>query len=547
MRDFQLPGRSTVHAARGMCATSHPMAAQAAIDVMREGGNAIDAAVTASLLLGLVEPAMTGIGGDAFALIWKEGASAPIGLNGSGRAPEALTAAMLRNDGMDAVPLDSPHAVTVPGAVDAFDTLLREHGSIDWRRALAPSLRVAREGHPVAPKVAWDWARNEDKLKGDARRHFLRDGKAPRAGEFMRYEAQADALEAIAEQGRAGFYEGPVAQDMVDSLNAMGGTHTMADFAKVACNWVEPIHTSYRDTVLWELPPNGQGIIAMLMCKILEGYDLASLDPLGPERAHLEAEAARLAYDIRNRLLADADTPGAAERSAYMLDPRTVETLRARIDPATRDPDLLAEQETLFALGPNGAPLTPGGAAHRDTIYLTAVDSDRTVVSLIYSVFHAFGSGLASSRYGINFHNRGAGFALAEGHPNELGPGKRPMHTIIPAMIAKDGRPWISFGVMGGQYQPNGHARFVSNVVDYGLDVQEALDAPRSFYEYEHGHLDVERGYSRATLDRLGAMGHDAVVAEAPIGGGQAIEIDYANGGLIGGSDPRKDGCALGY
>lgn len=538
MRDFQLPGRSTTHAVNGMCATSHPMAAQTAVEVMREGGNAVDAAVTAALMLGMLEPAMTGIGGDAFALIWKQGDPMPIGLNGSGRAPAALTGAMLREQGLTEMPLESPHSVTLPGAIDAFDTLLRDHGSIGWAQALAPAIRLAREGHPVAPKAAWDWEENVGKLTGDAARHFLLDGRAPRPGEMFAYPAKAEALELIAEKGRAGFYEGPVAEDMISSLNAMGGVHTLEDLAETACTYVEPISGTYRGTTLIELPPNGQGATAILMAKMLETFDLSGLDPFSPERAHLEGEIKRLAYDARDRLIADADTPGAAERLAHMLSPETVQALCARIDPAAMSPDLLAESDTLHRLGPDGAP-------HRDTVYLTTVDRDRTMVSLIYSVFHAFGGGLASKRYGINFQNRGGGFSLAEGHPNELGPRKRPMHTIIPAMLARDGKPWGTFGVMGGQYQSAGHARVLSNLVDYGMDPQEALDAPRSFFQ--DGFLELERGYDRAALDRLGTMGHDAVVVDDPIGGGQMILLDHEHGTLVGGSDPRKDGCALGW
>ena len=539
MRDFQLPGRSTVHAANGMCATSHPLAAQTAVDVLREGGNAVDAAVTAALTLGLLEPAMTGIGGDAFALIWKPGDAMPIGLNGSGRAPAGADAAALRAEGLAEIPVDaSPHSVSIPGAIDAFDTMLRDHGNIGWDRALAPAVRIAREGHPVAPKAAWDWANSVDRVTGDARRHFLVDGsRAPRAGEIFRYPAKADALELIAAKGRAGFYEGPVAEDMVASLNALGGTHTVADFADTAASYVEPISGTYRGVTLIELPPNGQGATAILMTNILEGFDIADLDPFGPERAHIEAEAKRLAYDARDRLVADADTPGAAERLAWMLSPETADALRARIDLTQMSPDLLDGLDDFHRLDAQGAP-------HRDTIYLTCVDRDRMMVSLIYSVFHSFGSGLASARYGINFQNRGAGFVLTEGHPNEYGPGKRPMHTIIPAMLAKDGKPWGSFGVMGGQYQSAGHARVLSNLVDFGMDPQEALDAPRSFFV--DGQLELERGYARGTLDRLGTMGHDAVVPEGPIGGGQMILLDLENGSLIGGSDPRKDGCALG-
>ncbi len=543
MRDFQLPGRSPVLARHAMCATSHPLAVECAVGVMREGGNAVDAAVTAALTMGLLEPAMTGIGGDAFALVWKEGDARPRGLNGSGRAPMAIDASMLRREGLSAVEQESAHAVTVPGAIDAFDTLLSEFGTYGWDRALAPSIKIAREGHPVAQRAAADWAAYSPRLTGDMARHFLVNGeRAPRMGEVFAYPANAEALEIIAREGRAGFYEGPVAADMVATLNKHGGRHTLADFAATKSTWVEPVSGHYRGMELIELPPNGQGVAAILMARILEGFELDELDPHGPERAHIEAEAARLAYDARNRLIADPDTPGADERLAHLMAEETVRRLQEQIDPMAARSDLLESVADLHELG---AAIGTGGAQHKDTIYITVVDADRTMVSLIYSVFHDFGSRIASERYGINFQSRGAGFTLEEGHPNELKGGKRPMHTIIPGMMAKDGKPYASFGVMGGAYQSNGHARLISNLVDYGMDPQAAMDAPRSFFD--KGYLSVERGYSRSALDRLGVMGHDARIAEGAIGGGQIIIIDPQTGCLIGGSDPRKDGCALGF
>ena len=539
MRDFHLPGRSTAYATSGMCATSHPFAAQEAVRVLRAGGNAVDAACTAALTMGLLEPAMTGIGGDMFALVWKPGESKPRGLNGSGRAPAALNAAMLREQGHETVPLDSPHAVSVPGAIDAFDTLLRDHGTQNWDSVLAPAIALARAGHPIAPKAAYDWAQEGTaKLSGEAKRHFLLDGRAPKVGERFTYPAQADAMELIAKSGRAGFYEGPVAEDMVASLNAMGGVHTLDDFANTASTWVEPISGDYRGSTLWELPPNGQGATAILMAKILEGFDLASLNPFGAERAHLEAETSRLAYHARNCLIADADTPGAAERLAHMLSDSTVKAMRDRIDPLHMRSDLLAEADALHALGPNGAP-------HRDTIYLTVVDENRLMVSLIFSVFHAFGGGLASTKYGINFQNRGGGFSLVEGHPNELKGRKRPMHTIIPAMISTNGTPIATFGVMGGQYQSCGHARALTNLLDFGMDPQEVMDGARCFPQ--DGKLDIERGYTAEAIEQLHVMGHTINRDIGPIGGGQMIVLDHAYGCLVGGSDPRKDGIALGY
>ncbi|PZQ95448.1 MAG: gamma-glutamyltransferase [Cereibacter sphaeroides] len=525
MRDFQLPGRSAVYATNGMCATSHPLAAKTAIDILQTGGNAVDAAIAGAVLLGICEPQMTGIGGDCFVLVKPAGEERVITLNGSGRAPAGLSASEMRARGLDAVPVLGPEAVTVPGAVDAFCRLSADWGKLGLAASLAPAIRYADEGVPVAPRVAMDWAEAAGDLKGDARGYYLMQGTAPSIGQMFRAPGQAEVLRRVAKQGRAGFYEGEVAEDMVASLRALGGTHTLEDFAATACTYGEPVVGSYGGLDLIEHPPNGQGATAILLLNILANFDLASLDPFGAERVHLEAEAAKLAYDARNRFIADPDH---MRRLDHMLSLDTAARLAALIDPRRAMPA--------------AAPLSE--AVHRDTIYLTVVDRDRMAVSLIYSVYYSFGSGLASSRFGINFQNRGAGFTLTEGHPNEAGGGKRPMHTIIPAMLAKEGRIKMPFGVMGGAYQPNGHARFVSNLTDYGMDLQDAIDAPRSFTTPEG--LEVERGYRPEVRVALTEMGHHVIDAYGPIGGAQAILMDDS-GVLQGASDPRKDGCALGY
>ncbi|PZQ52448.1 MAG: gamma-glutamyltransferase [Rhodovulum sulfidophilum] len=528
-RDFQAPGRSLVYARNGLCATSHPLAAAVAVETLRAGGNAADAAIAAAVLLGICEPQMTGLGGDCFALVKPAGSEEIIGLNGSGRAPAGLDPAGLRDQGHLAMPTHTPDAVTVPGAVDAFCRLAADHGRLGLAACLAPAIRYAEEGVPVAPRVARDWARAANLLRGDARHFYLFDGAPPRAGQTFRAPGQAEALRRIARDGRAGFYEGEVAQDMVASLAALGGTHTADDFAAQRADYVTPIRGDYRGHELVELPPNGQGAAALLLLAILERFDLAAMDPFGAERAHVEAEATRLAYAARDRFLSDPATVGTA--LDHLLAPATAADLAALIDPGRRTTGL--------------ATIAAQRVHHRETVYLTVVDSDRMAVSLIYSIFNSFGSGLASAKFGINFHNRGAGFALTPGHPNEAAGGKRPMHTIIPAMLRREGRLMLPFGVMGGAYQAAGHARLVSNLVDYGLDPQTAIDAPRAF-AYD-GTLTLETGYAPATAEALRAMGHDVAWAETPIGGAQAILIDPEDGVLIGASDPRKDGCALGY
>ncbi|MBP7002005.1 gamma-glutamyltransferase family protein [Amaricoccus sp.] len=527
MRDFQTPGRSLVYAANGLCAASHPLAALTAVRLLQEGANAVDAAIAAALVLGIAEPHMTGIGGDLFVLLKPPGEERILGLNGSGRAPAGLEAAALRAAGHAVVPPDAAAAVTVPGAIDAFLRLSAEWGRIGREATLAPAIRAAEAGVPVAPRVALDWETEAQRLRGDARRFYLLDGRVPRVGQTFRAPGQAEVLRRIARDGRAGFYEGEVAEDMVASLRALGGAHTLDDFAATRCDWVEPVAGPYRGHEIVEIPPNGQGATAILLAGILGHFDLAALDPLGAERAHLEAEATKLAYDARDRFISDPSHPGM--RVDRMLAPETAAALAALIDPGRAMAD----------------PARAAGAVHRETIYLTVVDRDRMAVSLIYSIYHGFGSGLASARFGINFQNRGAGFTLAEGHPNEAGPGKRPMHTIIPGMLRREGRLVMPFGVMGGAYQPTGHARLASNLLDFGMDPQAAIDAPRSFAR--DGVLTLEAGYAPEVAAALEARGHRVARAASPIGGAQAIVIDEALGVLVGASDPRKDGCALGY
>ena len=525
MRDFHMPGRSAIYATNGICATSHPLAAKVAVEVMERGGNAVDAAIAGAVLLGICEPQMTGIGGDCFVLLKPAGREDVIALNGSGRAPAGYSAQGMRDRGLTAVPLHGVEAVTLPGAVDAFCRLSADWGKLGLDAVLAPAIRYAEEGVPVAPRVAFDWAEDAQHLQGAARRHYLLDGRVPKLGERFRAPGQAEVLRRIAKEGRKGFYEGEVAEDMVASLRALGGTHRMEDFAGVACEYTTPVGGEYKGVELLEHPPNGQGATAILMLNILKHFDLAAMDPFGAERAHIEAEATKLAYDARNRFLADPDH---SARLEHMLAPETAARLAALIDPG----------RAMAA----AAPLTE--AVHKDTIYITVVDKDRMAVSLIYSIFWGFGSGLASDKFGINFQNRGAGFTLTEGHPNEAGPGKRPMHTIIPGMLRQGGRVTMPFGVMGGAYQPCGHARLVTNLVDYRMELQAANDAPRCFTGPD-GML-VERGYSESVRSKLAQMGHQVSIPNDPIGGCQAILIGE-DGVLVGASDPRKDGCALGY
>lgn len=525
MRDFHLPGRSPVLAANGICATSHPLAARTAVDILGRGGNAMDAAIGGAVLLGICEPHMTGLGGDCFVLFSQPGRDDVIAFNGSGRAPAAADAAALRARGHDTVPPQSADAVTVPGAVDAFCRLSEAHGRLGLDAILAPAIHYAENGVPVAPRVAFDWPAAGAALQGHGRTHYLRGGAPLRRGEMFSAPAQAEVLRRIAREGRDGFYRGEVADDMLAALHELGGVHDSADFAGHGGEYAIPVRGTYQGTELVEHPPNGQGATAILMLNILGHFDIALMDPLGSQRAHIEAEAAKLAYDARNRIIAD---PEHTARLEHMLAPETAGRLAALIDP----------QNAM----PAAAPLTE--AVHRDTVHITVVDRDRMAVSLIYSIFHGFGSGIASEKFGILLQNRGGGFTLTPGHPNELAGGKRPMHTIIPGMLRENGRTVMPFGVMGGPYQPCGHARFVSNLRDFGMDPQTAIDAPRSFADA--GRLNVERGYADGVRQELADMGHKVVTPDGPLGGAQAVLI-RDDGVLEGGSDPRKDGCALGY
>ena len=528
MRDFQSPGRSPLRVTEAAVATSHPLASAAAIDVLRAGGNAIDAAIAAAAVLAVVEPQSTGIGGDGFMLYAPKGGSKVIAYNGSGRAPQKATLDWYRAQGFDAVPTFGPHAVTVPGVVDTWCRVHADHGSRPFETLLAAAIRYAEEGYVVADRVAFDWqaaaARLAEVPNVDA--VLLPGGKAPRAGEKMRDPRLAETLRRIAKHGRAGFYAGPVAEDIVGHLKSLGGLHEMDDFAAAAGEYVEPVSTTYRDVGVFQMPPNNQGITALLMLNILGGFDLGKLEPLSAERLHLEIEAGRLAY---------------RDRDALIADPKQVKVpikgLLAR-DYADRLRALINRDRAMTDLPP---PLMQGS----DTVYLCVVDRDRNAVSMINSTYYSFGSGVVAPKSGVILQNRGSSFRLDPKHPNCIAPGKRPMHTIMPGMAVKDGHALMPFGVMGGDYQPFGHVHLLTNILDFGMDPQAALDCARVFAD--SGQVEAERGIPEAALRGLKERGHTVVEATEPLGGGQAIMIDPKGGTLTAGSDPRKDGCALGY
>ena len=529
MRDFHFPGRSTVHGANGMAATSHPAASIVAIDILREGGNAVDAAIAASAVLAVVEPQSTGIGGDCFCVYAPGGdMSKAIAVNGSGKAPGKASIDFFENEGIEHIHLTTAHAVSIPGSVDAWTRVLSEYGTMNLDRVFAAAIGYAEDGYVVAPRIHKDWVDHLDKLllTESATEKLLIDGRPPKPGEIMKNPWLADTLRAIAEQGRDGFYSGPVAEDIVSYLNSLGGVHTTDDFAAQDSEFLTPIFSTYRAHAVHTVPPSTSGLSTLMILNILEGYDLALYGPLSVERLHLMAEATRLVYNARETHIGD---PAFVDFDLdHLLSKQWAEEARSHIS-------LDSAMDLEYVSPP----------AHPDTAYLSVVDKDRNTMSFINSVFYSFGSGLVSPKSGVVLQNRAAGFHLQRGHPNCIAPGKRPLHTITPGMMSKDGRAVMSFGVMGGQYQPVGQSHVVTNVVDYAMDAQEAIDLPRSFW-YEKVY-QLEKGVPEDVKAGLEGLGHACGPIDPPHGGGQAIIIDWDTGTLEGGSDPRKDGIALGY
>lgn len=525
-RDFHAPGRSAVYATGGMVATSHPLASLTAVDILRAGGTAADAAVAAMAVACVGEPHMTGIGGDCFCLVARPGQ--PIwGYNGSGRTGTAMRADLLLEQGLKEIAIDSVHAVTVPGAIEAWDTILKTHGRFGFDRVLAPAIAAAEQGVPVQPRVALDWAVTEAKLRKHAAttRIYLPNGQVPKVGDVVRLPALAATFRKIATGGARAFYQGEIADDIVATLGALGGVLTAEDFAAHRGEVVVPISTDYRGLEVVELPPNGQGLAALVLLNILERFDMSALDAGGVQRLHLLIEAARLAYGVRNTSI--ADPAHMTETVEAILDKDFAAKLAAMIDPARR---------SQFP-----KPLKPQGS----TVLVCVVDKDRNAVTMINSLFSFFGSGITAEKSGILLHHRGSGFNLTPGHPNCIGPSKRPLHTIIPALALRNGRVDMAFGVMGGAYQAMGHAHVISNIVDHGMNLQTALDFPRVFFDGDQ--VQIENGTGDDVMLALRALGHDVSRRALPHGGGQAIRIDWDRGVLIGASDPRKDGIALGY
>jgi len=527
MRDLQLPGRSPVHSKNGMAATSQPLATQTAIDVLKAGGNAMDASIAACAVQCVVEPGSTGIGGDNFCLYAPNGGDKIVGYNGSGRAPANATVEKLNSLGVSEITRTSPHAVIVPGAIDAWCRLNADHGTMPLAELLEPAIDLARNGYPVSSRVHADWVKNEAHLKSDenAAAIFL---PVPAIGNIHKQTGLADALEMIAREGRSAFYEGELAQEMVETLQEKGGLHEMADFAKAAGEYVTPITTNFRGHTVHECPPNGQGVIALLLLNMFE-QGPTNIDLLSTERMHFELEACRRAYAARELYVAD---PAMADsRVEELCDKTYAQGLVSSINP-----DRSTSPDENIKLKP-----------HKDTVYISVVDKDRNACSFINTLFWGWGSGITTPKHGIVLTNRGEGFVMDPSHPNCIAPGKRPLHTIIPAMTTKNGKVDLCFGVMGGEYQAFGHAQFLSRYLDFGCDIQQAQDEPRFMVDPFTGEVEMETSIDKARFEELANMGHTIAPAVSPIGGSQAISIDWQTGVLTGGSDPRKDGCAIGY
>jgi gamma-glutamyltranspeptidase/glutathione hydrolase len=532
MRNFDIPGRSEVFAENGIVATSHPLASASALAVLREGGSAVDAALSAAMVLSVVEPQMTGIGGDCFAIISDPASGSDTGLmhaiNGSGRSAASADINWFNDNGIKAIKDSSVHSITVPGALKAFDELHKKFGTLSWERLFVDAIKVAEDGFAVSSRVAFDWARNLDALSIDegAAKHLLVDGDVPKTGDRVQFKALAKTLSQISEQGIDAFYKGEIADEIIATVQAKGGFLTKEDLANVEADWVEPISTDYAGYQVLEIPPNGQGMVTMIMLNLMELLDVRSFAHNSPDRYHYEIEIGRIAYSIRDAMLADPEHMTMSIEELVSVE--FAKTLMDQVLPLKRNENIVL-------------PELPSA----DTVYLTVADQSGQMISLIYSVYTDFGSKIVTPNSGVVLQSRGACFNTIKGHPNAIGPSKRPMHTIIPAFALKDGKPVVSFGVMGGAYQPMGQAHVFSNLVDHGFNPQEALDHPRMFWA-EDGVLEAESTISRSVIAGLKARGHEIRQSNTPIGGGQIIQVNE-NGFYCAGSDPRKDGLAIGY
>lgn len=524
--------RSVVMSRNGMVASSQPLASLAGIRILLQGGNAVDAAIAVAAVLNVVEPHMTGIGGDAFALVYWKATGELKGLNASGRSPYGSGLGFFLDKGMDHIPERGILSVTVPGALDGWVALLEKYGSMGMSQVLEPAIAYAEGGFPVTEVISGEWREAIEELRAfpGLVKHYSTNGHGPKPGQIWANPNLARTLRTIASEGRAAFYEGEIAKAIVRCSTEYGGLLEERDLRDHTSTWVDPISTTYRGYTLYELPPNGQGLAAIQMLNIMEGYDIQSMGPNSPDYLHLLVEAKKLAFADRDRYVLDpefGDIP-----LEKLISKEYAETQRERITMGRASPGVVSGSET-----------------GSDTVYLCVVDKEGNLVSFINSIFKAFGSAIVAGDTGIILQNRGKAFSLDEGHLNRLEPHKRPLHTIIPAMVFRGENPFMAFGVMGADMQPQGHAQVLINLVDFGLNIQGAMEAPR-IRHLEGMEVILEEPLESQVSGDLEKRGHRILRKRFPtnqFGGGQGIIIDPSSGALLGGSDPRKDGCALGY
>lgn len=519
--------RSVVRSKNGMIATSQPLAAVAGLEVLMKGGNAVDAAVAASAVLGVVEPFATSIGGDAFAIYWDSKQKELVGLNGSGRSASNINAEELkRKEGFTKLPLTGVHTITIPGAVDAWNEMLSRYGTMDFKELLKPAIQYAREGFPVSEIIAEQWKMNIGALETDeAKRVFLINGKPPKAGDIFKNPDLANSLELIAQKGRDVFYKGELTEAMCSTMAKLGGALTVEDFNNHKSDWTSPICTNYKGYEVYELPPNGQGAMVLEMLNILEDYDLKAMGHNSADYMHLIVESKKAAF---------------ADRAKYIADPSFAKLPIERII----SKEYAAERRIKIDMN-KASSMDDWDWNSSNTVYLSVADKYGNVISFITSCYWEFASGIVPEGTGIVMQNRGTLFSLEKGHFNYLEPNKRPLHTIIPAFVMKDGKPWFSFGVMGGDMQPQGHVQVLLNMIEFGMNVQEAGEAARVCHTADG--VAVEQGIPWQERLKLIEKGHFLISAFDVFGGYQGILIDPTTGAFAGGTDDRKDGCAIGY
>jgi len=532
--------RSEIIARNGIAATSQPLATQVALDILKKGGNAFDAAIAANAVLGLVEPTGCGIGGDLFAIIWSADRGKLYGLNASGRSPRSLKLEYFKENNIERIPSYGPLPVSVPGCVDGWFEIHDMFGKLPMSDILQPAINYAREGFPVTEIIAWQLKQNTEFLKNfpNIKEVYMPDGKSPEKGEIFKNPLLANTLDKIVKGGRNEFYRGSIAKTIDAFMKQQGGFLSYDDMARHHSEWVEPVSTTYRGYEVWELPPNTQGIATLQMLNILEGYDIASMGFGSAEYMHLFTEAKKLAFEDRARYYAD---PSFVKISVNQLISKKY----------------AAERRKLININKAAKVYAPGKFEGGNTIYLTVADKYGNMISLIQSNYRGMGSGMCPTGLGFVLQNRGEMFTLEEGHPNCYAPGKRPFHTIIPAFITKDQKPWISFGVMGGDMQPQGHVQIIVNIIDFKMNLQEAGDAPRMYHTnsseptgeqmIDGGILQLESGFRWEEIRKLLEKGHTIQWNLGGYGGFQAIMWDEKNRVWYGASESRKDGQAAGY